>query len=113
VPGSKANESFSASRIGVPAGGCVVLGHHLESPERRADVALALRPSLDELGGIREHRLPRVVPLAAARSRVAPPMSISMASVTMQPGRAIVDVKGYRLQTTMEMSAMDCAVRSC
>jgi hypothetical protein len=41
-------------------------------------------------------------------------MSISStASASVQPGRAMVEVKGYRLQTTMEIGAMDCAVRSC
>jgi hypothetical protein len=41
-------------------------------------------------------------------------MSISStASAREQPGRAMVDVNGYRLQTTIEMGAMDCAARYC
>lgn len=40
-------------------------------------------------------------------------MSISStASASVQPGRAIVALNGYRLQTTMEMGAMPCAWRS-
>jgi hypothetical protein len=52
--------------------------------------------------------------LAAARRSVTPPMSISStASASVQPGFAIVDVKGYRLQTTIEIGEMDCEARSC
>jgi len=41
-------------------------------------------------------------------------MSISStASASVQPGLAMVDVNGYRLQTTMEIGAMDWAARSC
>lgn len=41
-------------------------------------------------------------------------MSISStASASEQPGFAIVSVKGYRLQTTIEIGEIDCAFKSC
>ena len=44
---------------------------------------------------------------------MTPPMSISStASARVQPSFEMVDVKGYRLHTTMEMGEIDCAARS-
>src|SRR5260221_13750751 len=74
------------------------------SPERGSRIAIALRPRFHKariIGGTGKHPNTLVI-----FSSVTPPTSISsMASAREQPGRAVAEATGCRVQRTMETAA--------